>query len=112
MLHQAKQSIDWWTSNDDGDSSFPDTWKLLQRVIDSECESHLDADMFHSVLNQWRKQIVKGKSVGISPKNMMTFMESFLSKGMLNPTENSYNMILHSMTSKQASKTKDAPKWA
>jgi hypothetical protein len=42
----------------------------------------------------------------------MTFMESFLSKGMLNPTENSYNMILHSMTSKQASKTKDAPKWA
>lgn len=100
MQLQAKQSIDWWVSNDDGDSSFPDSWNLLLRVIHTEDESNLEVDrLFHILLNQWRQQlVVKGKCIGnLSPEDMLECIELLSSKGILKPTENSYNMILHAM---------------
>jgi pentatricopeptide repeat protein len=109
MLHQAKQTIVWSTTNGDDNASFEDNWKLWERlVVGTGAAALVDIETFHFLLNQWRKQNAFEIQ---SPETMMTLVQGYSSRGLFTPTENTYNMILHSLLL-QPTVSRDAPEWA
>ena len=100
MTQQAKQCMNWFTSNltdDDynGKSTFPQTWELVQRLLVDQ-NLRLETPLLNAVLNQWRHERRRDQStVTPTPEEMLSFLNKFSSKGNLKPTETSYNLILH-----------------
>jgi pentatricopeptide repeat protein len=110
MRQQAKQTIRWWTTSDDnndddGISSFSNTWALWTRLAETkdDDDNFVDEKLFHQVLHLWGKQPTTSKSSGsiskdvVSPREMLSLVQEYTSKGILRPTDTTYNIILNAL---------------
>ena len=113
---QACQTILWWTRHEQdslAEEAIGSSWKIWERLVDQSISPprQMDLETFHALLNYWRKRIISGRHGGAmkSPIEMLKLTKDYQSKGILQPSEQTYNMILSALGGEKQSDRREAP---